>query len=78
MGNIIQMPLQQGADICSGSSLDTTATVQKYPTEENKLLPPKAVLFLINKSAERPGWAHLPPPAQLAHFSEQAEKFNCL
>lgn len=44
MGNIIQMPLQQEADICSGSILDTTATVQKYPTEENKLPPPKAAL----------------------------------
>lgn len=40
------MLLQLGADICSGSSPDTTAIdVQKYPTEENKLPPLKLYSF---------------------------------
>jgi len=46
MGNVIQMLLQQGPDICSGSSPDTTAIdVQKYPTEEHTPPPLKLYSF---------------------------------
>lgn len=46
MGNVIQMLLQQGADMCSGSGPDTPAIdVQKYPTEENK--PPPLKLYSL-------------------------------
>lgn len=72
MGNITQrLLLQQGADICSGSSSDTTARdVQKYP---ERTIPPSLKLCSL-RSTNQLNFQLLPHLLHNEHTSQSTKK----